>query len=87
MLDDCDYDNAAKELFIKLNIDPDSPCEDDCISLVYQNKTGGKLFLGDQRAAKSIEVLEQLNIKAVVNCTHNMENVFPELFTYEVCFN
>ena len=80
--DNDDYDKAAAELFKDLGIDVTDPGEDDLVNPVYQHPAGGWLYVGDQRAAKNITLLNNLNIVAVVNCTHNTNNYFPDKLSY-----
>ena len=80
---DCvDYDKAAAELFKELGIDPEAPCEEDCLNPVYKNVSGGVVYVGDQRAAKNSRILDRLNIHSVVNCTHNMKNWHSDKYRY-----
>ena len=80
--DNADYDKAAAELFKDLGIDVSDPSDDDCVNPVYHHPAGGWLYVGDQRAAKNLILLNNLNIVGVVNCTHNTQNCFPGKFSY-----
>jgi len=40
------------------------------------------IYVGDQRVAKSEELLSKLHIKRIVNCTHNIDNFHGEKFQY-----
>ena len=51
---DDEYDIAGRELLERLGLDPDNSVagEYDNYNVIYKHKSGGCVYVGDQRAAK-----------------------------------
>lgn len=57
-------------------------------NLVYKNTESlhyiiDNIFLGDYRAADSLETLAKYNITHIINCAFNLPNKFPKQITYK----
>ena len=77
-----DYNEAAEEVFAELGVDPNAPTEEDSMNCVYKHRNGSLLYVGDQRSVRNPDFLRRLNIRGIVNCTHNMPNTPVEDFSY-----
>mmetsp|Transcript_91153 Transcript_91153/g.174858 ORF Transcript_91153/g.174858 Transcript_91153/m.174858 type:complete len:391 (+) Transcript_91153:57-1229(+) len=72
-----DFDEEARKLWSRLNLDPNmstgSPY--NALDPVWRNpETGGTLYVGNEVAAKSIALLEKHKVSHVVNCTDSIPN-------------
>lgn len=68
-----DFDQAARDLFQRLNIDPNTKSNSlyNPTDPIWRcPKGGGTIFVGNQTAAESLSLLTSLGITRVVNCTH-----------------
>jgi hypothetical protein len=73
-----DFDDEARLLFKKLNLDPDarSGGKWNPIDPIYRHPTGGgTIYVGNQTAAENIQLLKQHGITHVVNCTHGESRI------------
>jgi len=82
-----DYDEEARKLFKLLNLDGTGAASEESdrvhayrdLDAVYQHPTsGGKVFIGNGRASKTLRILQDNRITHVVNCTTDMPNVFQD---------
>jgi len=68
-----DFNEEAHKLFQRLNIDPSTKTNGfyNSTDPIWRHPTGGgTIFVGNQTAAESLEMLTSLKITRVVNCTH-----------------
>jgi len=73
-----DFDDEARKLFKKLNLDPDarSGGKWNPVDPIYRHPTrGGTIYVGNQTAAENIQLLNQHGITCVVNCTHGESRI------------
>lgn len=90
-----DYNEEARKIWSKLGIDPktlrkagngrDSKYSN--IDLIYRSPQGGAIYVGDSQAAQDLNLLKQLGIGSVVNCTMDIPNYHkPQLqyFNFDV---
>lgn len=69
------YDDEARNLWARLNLDPNKDDNGPYNSLdpIWRNpKTGGTIYVGNEVAAKSLNILEKHGISHVVNCTDSI---------------
>jgi len=77
-----DYNQEAHNIWAKLGIDPKTLGKSgngrvskySNIDLVYRSPEGGGIFVGDSQAAQDLNLLKQLGIGSVVNCTTDIPN-------------
>lgn len=72
-----DFDDEARKLFARLNLDPSawkSGPYNALDPLWKHPETGAVFFVGNQTAAQSLQLLQQHKVTHVVNCTDNMPN-------------
>jgi hypothetical protein len=70
---DPDFDEEARNLWARLNLDPKTKGGDqwNALDAIYRHATGGgSIYVGNQTAAQDINILSRHNITHVVNCTH-----------------
>eukprot|EP01031_Cornospumella_fuschlensis_P034601 gene34602-41899_t len=67
-----DFDVEARNLWARLNLDPNSRSSGqwNALDSIYRHPTGlGTIYVGNQTAAESLSLLRAHGIKRVVNCT------------------
>ena len=71
-----DFDNEAQLLFAKLNLLPsESGGRFNSLDAIWRHPTTkGTIYVGNQSAAMSKELLNKFGITKIVNCTDNMNN-------------
>lgn len=70
-----DYDDEARKLWARLNLDPnkESNSQYNCLDPLWRHpETGGTFYVGNEQAAKNRGMLEKFNITHVVNCTDSI---------------
>lgn len=70
-----DFDEEARKLWARLNLDPGSIRNEgfNALDPLWKHpETGGTFFVGNQTAAANLGLLQQHKITHVVNCTDNM---------------
>lgn len=70
-----DFDEEARKLWARLNLDPSSMRNEgyNALDPLWRHpETGGTFFVGNQTAAANLNLLQQHKITHVVNCTDNM---------------
>ena len=86
-----DFDEAARQLFASLGLDASGSRKGDGLrsniynplDLMYHDeKTGGKIFVGNQQAAQNAALLKREGITHVVNCTDSMPLFHQGTFEY-----
>ena len=82
-----DFDEEARALFIRLNIDPATKSSQHWSSLdpIFRHGGGGTIYVGNQTAAESLSILTAKGITGVVNCTHGtsaIPNFHPKALQY-----
>eukprot|EP01038_Epipyxis_sp_PR26KG_P015806 gene15806-21410_t len=78
-----DFDQEARELWAKLNLDPNSRRNGQWNPLdsIWRHPTGGgTIYVGNQTAAENINLLRSHEITHVVNCTFG-ESKIPNFHT------
>lgn len=69
------YDDEARKLWARLNLDPtkDNNGPYNSLDPIWRHpETGGTIYVGNEVAAKSLGILDRLNITHVVNCTDSI---------------
>lgn len=72
-----DFDEEARKLWARLNLDPsivNNGMHNALDPLWRHPETGGIFYVGNQTAASSMEVLQKHRVTHVVNCTDHMPN-------------
>ena len=83
-----DYNREARELWSRLGIDPDFKGHAEKyqpLDLIYaspQAQGGGSIYVGDSRAAESLDLLREKGVTAVVNCTQDIPNYHYHTLAY-----
>jgi len=68
---------GKKDFSLKLPIGFDVETEIDDVNLILpKTKTSGALFLGNYKIAKNSDFFKKNKIKAVLNCTRDLDNTF-----------
>jgi len=73
-----DFDEEAKKLWARLNLDPNSLNRGlwNHVDPIYKHPTGnGQIFVGNQTAAENLSFLKSLNITHIVNCTYGHSKI------------
>ena len=70
MFDKVDFDAEGKKLMLSLGINESTHDEQGNLSAIFRHPGGGTIYVGNVYVAQSLSILEQFNIKGVVNCTH-----------------
>ena len=82
-----DYNEEARKLFSVMGLDKDGHANkdgrtktgglyNDCDCVFKDPRSGGRVFIGNQTASRSRQVLADNGITHIVNCTDDMPNVF-----------
>lgn len=74
-MDSLDFDEEARKLWARLNLDPTrvNGGQYNALDPLWRHpESGGTFFVGNQTAAANLMVLQQFNITHVVNCTDSM---------------
>lgn len=69
------YDDEARKLWARLNLDPtkDNNGPYNSLDPIWRHpETGGTIYVGNEVAAKSLNILQGHNITHVVNCTDSI---------------
>lgn len=69
------YDDEARKLWARLNLDPNkgSNSQFNSLDAIWRHpETGGTIYVGNEVAAKSLQMLKKHNISHVVNCTDSI---------------
>eukprot|EP00929_Paragymnodinium_shiwhaense_P030286 TRINITY_DN17189_c0_g1_i1.p1 TRINITY_DN17189_c0_g1~~TRINITY_DN17189_c0_g1_i1.p1 ORF type:complete len:452 (-),score=76.84 TRINITY_DN17189_c0_g1_i1:281-1636(-) len=84
---DRDFDEEARRLFRLLNL-PESGSATDAASRIHRYHdldavwtdplSGGKVFIGNQTASRSRELMRSHGVNHIVNCTSDMEQYFQD---------
>ena len=83
-----DYNKEARDLWSRLGIDPDFKGHAEKyqpLDLIYaspQAQGGGSIYVGDSRAAESLDLLREKGVTAVVNCTQDIPNYHYHTLAY-----
>lgn len=81
-----DFDDEAKVLMNKLNLDPNSRLSGhwNPLDSIYRHpEGGGTIYVGNQSAAENLTMLRQHQITHVVNCTFG-ESKIPNFHTGKI---
>ena len=73
-----DFDEEARKLWTKLNLDPESRTggQWNPTDPIYRHPTGGgTIYVGNQTAAENFAYLQSLGITRVVNCTSGASRI------------
>mmetsp|Transcript_29951 Transcript_29951/g.41155 ORF Transcript_29951/g.41155 Transcript_29951/m.41155 type:complete len:200 (+) Transcript_29951:22-621(+) len=73
-----DFDEEAKQLWEKLNLDPTSRRNGQWnpVDSIWRHPVGGgTIYVGNQTAAENITLLRSYGITHVVNCTHGESKI------------
>lgn len=73
-----DFDDEAKKLWAKLNLEPDASSRGlwNHVDPIFKHPTGkGIIYVGNQTAAENLSFLKSLNITHVVNCTYGQSKI------------
>lgn len=72
-----DFDEEARKLWEKLNLDPNSLNRGlwNHVDPIYKHPSGGTIYVGNQTAAENLSFLKSLNITHVVNCTYGHSKI------------
>jgi protein-tyrosine phosphatase len=73
-----DFDQEARDLWAKLNLDPESRGSGvwNPVDPIFRHPTGkGTIYVGNQTAAENYNYLRNLGITHVVNCTHGFSKI------------
>ena len=74
-----DYNKEAKKLFATLNLNETGETKDyQELNPVYQHPNGSRLYVGNEVASQSKEILGEHRITCIVNCTDDLPNVFKD---------
>lgn len=72
-----DFDDEARKLWARLNLDPSIVNQGlyNALDALWRHpRTGAIFFVGNQTAAQSLEILQSKQVTRVVNCTDSMPN-------------
>eukprot|EP00929_Paragymnodinium_shiwhaense_P070739 TRINITY_DN35864_c0_g1_i1.p1 TRINITY_DN35864_c0_g1~~TRINITY_DN35864_c0_g1_i1.p1 ORF type:complete len:306 (+),score=24.52 TRINITY_DN35864_c0_g1_i1:161-1078(+) len=70
-----DFDEEARKLWARLNLDPSQVSSGpfNALDPIWRHpKTGATIYIGNQMAASSLELLQKHQVTHVVNCTDSM---------------
>ena len=69
-----DFDEEARSLWQRLNLDPTKHKSGPYNSLdaLWRHPSGGTFYVGNQMAAQDLNLLRQHGVTHVVNCTDSM---------------
>ena len=91
---DIDYNEKGRDAMAALGIDGSEKDSQGNLSPIWRHPTGGgTIYVGNIYVAQNLSVIQQFNIRAVVNCTHGHgalpnfhENVVggPKYYTFPV---
>ena len=73
-----DFDEEARKLYARLNLDPSKPA----LNEIWKHPSGGTLYVGNETAARELQLLRQYGIAHVVNCTNNLPLYHENDITY-----
>lgn len=80
------YDDEARNLFASLGLDPSGAGKSNIynpMDAIYCDQTtGGKVFVGNDAAAKNLPELQSRGVTHVVNCTDNLPLYHEGTLTY-----
>lgn len=76
---DKQFSEEAQRIFESLHLEPETRQRYHDLDAIYRNpETGGTVYVGNKNAASNWELLQEKNIKRVVNCTTDLPNYFSE---------
>mmetsp|Transcript_23296 Transcript_23296/g.22453 ORF Transcript_23296/g.22453 Transcript_23296/m.22453 type:complete len:226 (+) Transcript_23296:127-804(+) len=78
LLNNLDFDEEARALFERLNLNPDSKSSGQWnpVDAIYRHPNGkGTIYVGNQTAAENLTFLRGLGITRVVNCTCGVSKI------------